>query len=105
MPRSVRLEEDGSATGVRAGCKERVALDADGFVSPHSSQGLQQNPFPSRRVAAEPPDIRPDLHKLITCHDDVLSKIEAGAVLPDYVRLHLKQERALLVDILGSLGG
>jgi hypothetical protein len=68
-----------------------------------SNQGLPQNPPLSRRMAAEPPEIRPDLHKLITCHDDLLSKIEAGAVLPEYVRLHLKEERTLLVDILESL--
>lgn len=69
-----------------------------------SNQGLPENPPFSRRMAAKPPDIRPDLHKLITCHDDVLSKVEAGARLPEFVRLHLKEERALLVDILESLG-
>ena len=68
-----------------------------------SSQGLPEKPSLSRKMGAEPPDIRPDLHRLITCHDDLLSKVEAGAVLPEYVRLHLKEERTLLVDILGSL--
>lgn len=105
LPRTTRFEKDDSTTGICGGCMERMTLDADGFVSPHSSEGLPQNPFPSLRLAAEPPDIRPDLHKLITCHDDVLSKIEAGAVLPEYVRLQLKEERALLMDILSSLGG
>jgi hypothetical protein len=104
MPRTMQFEDDGSTTAVRAGCLERIPLDEDGFVPPHKQPGPTGEPSVSRRMAAEPPNIRPDLHKLITCHDDVLTKVEAGAVLPEYVRLHLKEERTLLVDILESLG-
>jgi hypothetical protein len=46
----------------------------------------------------------PDLHKLITLRDSVLSKAEAVAVLPERVRIHLKEERALLVNLLESPG-
>jgi hypothetical protein len=38
MQRTTRYEEDGSTTGVCAGCLERMALDADGFVPPHKEQ-------------------------------------------------------------------
>jgi len=30
-------------------------------------------------MSAEPPDLGPDLHKLITVLDDVLSKAESGS--------------------------
>ena len=36
MPRTERFEEGGSTTGICAGCLERVALDPEGFVPPHS---------------------------------------------------------------------
>lgn len=48
-------------------------------------------------MSAATPDIRPDLDALITLLDDLLAKVEAGAVLPEHVRIHLKEERALLL--------
>ena len=56
-------------------------------------------------MSAEASDVRPDLHKIISLLDDVLGKAEAGRVLPEHVRIHLKEERALLLKILNSLGG
>lgn len=44
MPPSVQFEEDGSTTGICAGCKERVTLDADGFVPPHKQPGPTREP-------------------------------------------------------------
>ena len=55
-------------------------------------------------MSAATPDIRPDLDALITLLDDLLAKVEAGAVLPEHVRIHLKEERALLLKIFNSLG-
>jgi ribosome-binding protein aMBF1 (putative translation factor) len=55
-------------------------------------------------MSVEAPDVRPDLHQRITLLDNVLRKTEAGAVLPERVRIHLKEERALLVNLLESLG-
>lgn len=56
-------------------------------------------------MSPEAPDIRPDLHKIITLLDDVLGKAETGAILPEQVRIHLEEERAVLVKLLESLGG
>ena len=51
-------------------------------------------------MSAEASDLRPDLHKIISLLDDVLGKAEAGRVLPEHVRIHLKEERTLLLKLL-----
>lgn len=56
-------------------------------------------------MSAEAPDVRPDLHQLITLFDNGLSKTEAGAVLPERICIHLKEERAPLVNLLESWQG
>ena len=51
-------------------------------------------------MSAEAFDVRSDLPKIISLLDDVSGKAEAGRVLPEHVRIHLKEERTLLLKLL-----